>query len=53
MRSMNETKATTKKAPATGEKRKVRRPPLRPLYPESYRYARGSRSGWRSGERNA
>ncbi|MBA8886170.1 hypothetical protein FHW12_000361 [Dokdonella fugitiva] len=51
---MDTTKATTKKAPATpGGKRKARPAPRWPQYPESYVYARGRSSGWRSSERNA
>jgi hypothetical protein len=51
---MTTTKATTKKAPATGGKKAKRRHmPPRPMYPDSYVYARGYRSSWRSNERNA
>jgi hypothetical protein len=50
---MTTTKATTKKAPATGGKTRRRQVPLRPMYPDSYVHARGYRSGWRSNERNA
>jgi hypothetical protein len=48
---MKTTKAAQKKAPK-GKRRDYRLPP-RPMYPESYVYARGSRSAWRRAERNA